>query len=93
MREYSDALEKCRQSFSPQREYNELRSEFFLTATRYGVKIYPNVHKFIDQVRFAMRRLGAIEDEAEMIRRLHMGLKECKGLEKRGKDLEAQGLP
>lgn len=90
MREYSDALEQCRGALSGRRESNELRAEFFLIATWYGREIYPRTRDFIEKVRFTMRRLGAIDNEKDMIRKLEIGVKECENHRRSGRRLEAQ---
>lgn len=90
MREYSEALEQCRTALSGKRESNELRAEFFLIAIRYGREVYPSTRDFIDEVRFTMSRLGAIDNEKDMIQKLEIGVKECKNHQRSGKRLEAQ---
>jgi hypothetical protein len=88
MQGYAEALQDCLEADLPQRDYQELRGSFFLTATRYGWKIFPRTIKFVESVRFTMNRLLGIKNTPNMMMELKFQIKQCKKHQTKGDELE-----
>jgi hypothetical protein len=88
MQGYADALEECRTAEVPQRDYQELRAEFFLTAVRYGWKIFPNTVEFVEGVRHTINFLVSLKDEKAIMGQLRPQIKACEEHKRQGEVLE-----
>jgi hypothetical protein len=88
MQSYADALEECRIAEVPQRDYQELRTEFFLTAVKYGRKIFPNTVRFVNKVRGTINFLVSLKDEKAFMGQLRPQIEVCEKHKRNGEVLE-----
>src|SRR5271170_1885662 len=88
MEDFAETLEECLVAEVTHREYLELRSAFFLTATRYGGKIFPRIVNFVDDVGVVINFLASLNDEQSMIRQMGDQISKCEKHKRNGEELE-----